>query len=89
MDPIFSSSCTAGAVLLLPAPCSSGISRPSLAIDLLLNSYPSQRVAVSKSPYVQPFVSAAAIDRCSPGVVTAALELHSLSDGIFVVRTTP
>jgi hypothetical protein len=86
MDAIFSTSCAAGAVLLLPVPCSSGISRPSLAIDLLLNSYPSKRVAVSKSPLVQPFVSSAAIDSSTPGAVAAALELHSLADGIFAVQ---
>lgn len=86
MDPIFSVSCPVGAIILLPAPCSSGISRPSLAVDLLLNTYPANRVAVSKSPYVQPFVSSAATDHGTPGVVTAALELHSLSDGVFVVQ---
>jgi predicted ATP-grasp superfamily ATP-dependent carboligase len=86
MDPIFSLNCAAGAVLLLPAPCSSGISRPSLAIDLLLNTYPAKRVAVSKSSCVQPFVSSAATDRCCPGLVTAALELHALSDGVFVLQ---
>ena len=86
MDPVFPTNCTSGAVLLLPAPCSSGISCPSLAIDLLLNTYPSKRVAVSKSPFVQPFVSSAAVDRSSLGVVTAALELHLLSDGIFALQ---
>jgi hypothetical protein len=86
MEPLFSSSCAAGAVLLLPAPCCSGISCPTLAVDIMLNSFPSKRVSVSKSPHVQPFVSSAALDRSSPGLVTAALELHALSDGVFIVQ---
>ena len=86
MQPLFASTCAAGAVLLLPAPCCSGISCPSLAVDIMLNSFPSKRVSVSKSAHVQPYVSSAALDHSSAGVVTAALELHSLSDGVFVVQ---
>ena len=86
MDLLFSVSCPVGAVVIIPAPCNSGVSRPSLAVDILLNSYPAKRVAVSQSLYVQPFVSSAATDRGSPGLVTAALELHSLSDRVYVVQ---